>query len=144
MPAASKSNSRAGDAYASPTLRWVVLQHDVIPDRHFDLMIESKPGGSLHTWRCPQNPVAQHMTMAVRIANHRQRYLDYEGEVSGNRGRVVRVAAGAGRIRRIRQRVWLWETGDAMLVVAYRLTPVVTADERRWVIEQHASAGQTE
>jgi hypothetical protein len=35
---------------------------------------------------------------AVRIADHRYRYLDYEGEVSGGRGTVLRIASGRVRI----------------------------------------------
>lgn len=31
---------------------------------------------------------------AVRLSNHRYSYLDYEGEVGGGRGRVMRVAKG--------------------------------------------------
>ena len=132
----NESNSPAGDALASPALRWVVLYHDGVADPHFDLMIEAHPGGSLHTWRCEQNPLRQHVTSATRIANHRRHYLDYEGEVLGGRGRVSRVAEGRGRFRRVKQRTWLWEAGADALCGAYWMAPAVArAQSRRWMIE---------
>ncbi|HYE21433.1 MAG TPA: hypothetical protein VEA69_23500 [Tepidisphaeraceae bacterium] len=57
-------------------------------------MIESKPGGPLYTWRCPYIPTEIAVTPATRLPNHRPIYLDYEGPVSGGRGRVTRVAGG--------------------------------------------------
>ena len=81
-------------------LRYVVLRHEGIPDPHFDLMIEAEPGGELMTWRLPVWP-AQGADDAVAIANHRHAYLDYEGEISGGRGRVTRLAAGFCRLQPI-------------------------------------------
>jgi hypothetical protein len=136
-----ETNSNAGDANASPALRYVVLYHDGIADPHFDLMIESQPGGPLYTWRCPQNPVTQYVTVAARIANHRREYLDYEGPISGNRGRVTRVAAGVGRLERVRPRAWMWQLrGSNVTWHRYLLAPAVVRGNRRWVIEGHASA----
>src|SRR4051794_24914615 len=100
-------------------LRYVVLRHDGIPDPHFDLMIESRVGGPLYTWRCFQNPVSQYVTLAHRIANHRCHYLDYQGPLSGDRGVVSRIAAGRGRFRRVLPRVWLWEAGQHALYERY-------------------------
>jgi hypothetical protein len=139
----SASNSDAGDANVSPALRWVVLYHDEIHEPHFDLMIESQPGGFLHTWRCGQNPVGRCVTSAIRIANHRRHYLDYEGPVSGGRGRVTRVAAGSGRLRRVTPRAWLWEPGPDALYVTYRMAPApVRMKSRGWIIEgKDATAG---
>jgi hypothetical protein len=42
----------------------------------------------------PGNEVA-----AVQLADHRHAYLDYEGELSGERGTVIRVAEGSYRVR---------------------------------------------
>jgi hypothetical protein len=142
MTAENESNSGGGDAAASPPpLRYAVLRHEGIPDPHYDLMIESQPGGWLYTWRCPHNPLAQHVTLAIRLANHRRHSLDYEGPVSGNRGHVTRVAAGVGRVERIRRRTWLWEPGrgDAMYA-QYRLAPAGLGGRRRWVIEGQTCA----
>ncbi|MBI2899331.1 MAG: hypothetical protein HYY17_04055 [Planctomycetes bacterium] len=66
--------------------RFTVSRHEGGPEGdHFDLMLEA--GDVLRTWRIQhlnfENPQA-----AKRIQDHRKKYLDYEGEVSGRRGRV--------------------------------------------------------
>ena len=38
--------------------------------------------------------------IAEALADHRRAYLDYEGEVSRNRGEVIRIAAGAYEVLR--------------------------------------------
>jgi hypothetical protein len=67
--------------------RFVVLDHDH-PWPHFDLMLEAGP--VLWTWRleCPLEAGTEQS--AERIQDHRLHYLEYEGPVSGNRGRVFR------------------------------------------------------
>lgn len=55
---------------------------------------------------------------AVRIADHRPRYLRYEGPVSGNRGHVTRVSRGSIRHFDRAEQTWSiqieWENaGDA-------------------------------
>ena len=74
-------------------LRYVVLLHDGIAKPHFDLMFESSPGSALVTLRCDEWPVRDPGRME-RIGDHRREYLDYEGQVSGGRGFVRRVASG--------------------------------------------------
>jgi hypothetical protein len=101
------------------TVRYVVLHHTGVPDPHFDLMIESKPGGPLYTWRCPNNPVRAGVTAARRIANHRQAYLDFEGEISDNRGRVAPVAAGRCRFARDERRAWIFEPENPVAFASY-------------------------
>ncbi|GEM_PF-466274 len=52
---------------------------------HFDLMLES--GEALRTWRL--HHVGFESPQPARpLKDHRKKYLDYEGEVSGGRGRV--------------------------------------------------------
>jgi hypothetical protein len=70
--------------------RFVVLEHDH-PSRHWDLMLEEGP--SLWSWRLPAPP-GPGVQQAERTPDHRLLYLDYEGPVSGNRGKVVRWDAG--------------------------------------------------
>ncbi len=67
---------------------FVVLEHTDTVGVHYDLMIDE--GGALATWKCEQPPesaVAAPLACR-RIADHRRRYLDYEGDISGHRGRV--------------------------------------------------------
>ncbi len=73
----------------------VILRHDT-PDggSHLDWMI-LRESGLLMTFRVASRP--DHPGGAfegARLADHRAVYLDFEGEISGGRGRVTRVARG--------------------------------------------------
>jgi hypothetical protein len=85
--------------------RFVLLQHDH-PALHWDLMLEA--GEVLQTWRLPSVPVAGAQLMDTRIGDHRRVYLEYEGPVSGNRGRVIRWDAGEFE--------WLQQSESVLLV----------------------------
>lgn len=74
-------------------VRYVVLRHEGVAERHFDFMFETVPGGPLLTWRSLTWPIERE-TPLVRLGEHRRDYLDYEGPVSNDRGRVARVAGG--------------------------------------------------
>lgn len=67
--------------------RYVILEHDH-PRRHWDLMLEA--GEALCTWRLEAWPEDGVRIRAEPIGQHRKAYLDYEGTVSGGRGRVQR------------------------------------------------------
>lgn len=87
----------------------VILRHDT-PDGawHLDWMMLLE-NGQLMTFRVAERPdEAGGEFEATRLADHRAAYLDYEGEVSGGRGRVTRVARG--RVRLVEAR------GDRMVV----------------------------
>ncbi len=101
--------------------RFVLLYHECPPGyertSHWDLMLET--GDALRTWALEQLPRDWHAAhlqttafdprcppisddnsvVAESLANHRLTYLDYEGPLSDNRGRVSRVASGDFRIR---------------------------------------------
>src|SRR5262249_55736250 len=66
--------------------RFVILEHDH-PQLHWDLMLET--GDVLRTWRLGAPP-AEGEFSAEPSFDHRLLYLDYEGPISGDRGRVVR------------------------------------------------------
>ena len=51
-------------------------------------------GPVLWTWRLDAIPDRCASCQAIRIADHRPIYLDYEGPISGDRGEVRRVADG--------------------------------------------------
>ncbi len=77
--------------------RFVLLLHETPPGYprpvHYDLMLEM--GAALATWALAELPLAGGDSIAAeRLPDHRLEYLDYEGEVSGGRGRVVRVDSG--------------------------------------------------
>ncbi|MHB1424494.1 MAG: DNA polymerase ligase N-terminal domain-containing protein [Gemmataceae bacterium] len=67
--------------------RFVILEHDY-PLPHWDLMLEA--GAMLRTWRLSSPPRRGEVIRAVAVFDHRLIYLDYEGPISGNRGRVLR------------------------------------------------------
>ena len=69
-------------------MRYVILEHDH-PFLHWDFMIEEN--GVLTTWRMPLALSAQAAQFEAQgIGDHRLAYLDYEGPVSGGRGKVAR------------------------------------------------------
>lgn len=77
-------------------LRFAVLWHEM-PDNsrrasHFDLLLEDD--GTLRTWTFEQLPERGESVSGHELPRHRLAYLEYEGEVSGNRGTVRRVAGG--------------------------------------------------
>ena len=77
--------------------RFVILRHEMPPGRdrglHFDLMLEC--GGALRTWSLPEMPMADKPIQAEALPDHRLAYLDYEGPVSRERGRVAQWDHGA-------------------------------------------------
>jgi|SRR5579863_5816785 hypothetical protein len=67
--------------------RYVILEHDH-PHVHWDLMLEA--GERLRTWRLASAPEFDKAVVAEASFDHRLAYLEYEGPVSGGRGRVTR------------------------------------------------------
>ncbi len=74
--------------------RFVLLEH-VWNGVHWDFMLED--GDVLRTWAIDAPIVAGQDLPARALADHRRIYLEYEGEISGNRGCVRRVDAGTYR-----------------------------------------------
>jgi hypothetical protein len=100
--------------------RFVVLHHSGIDEPHFDLMFDTGPEGPLATWRSPIWPIDR-PTILQRLADHRREYLTFEGEVSGDRGRVDRVAEGACEAEMGGDQ-WTVRLGDAALVLDHQGT----------------------
>lgn len=74
----------------------VLLRHS-LPDgcQHFDWMLARDDFGPLLTFRLAEDiSLGRKRFIGPRLPDHRRRYLEYEGPVSGDRGRVDRVAAG--------------------------------------------------
>jgi hypothetical protein len=78
--------------------RYVLLEHVAAPDDpagiHYDLILED--GDACRTWRLSAIPRASGEACDAReIVRHRRAWLDaVEGEVSGGRGRIRRIAGG--------------------------------------------------
>jgi hypothetical protein len=84
--------------------RYVILWHE-LPETHrlaaertshWDLMLER--GEALRTWALADEPAIGRGGDAQPLPNHRLAYLEYEGPVSGNRGRVKRWDSGTYKI----------------------------------------------
>jgi hypothetical protein len=109
--------------------RFAVLRHEGVESPHFDLLIETAPGGALAAWRCEDWPIDRPASL-VRLPDHRSIYLDYEGPVSGNRGTVRRVAGGECRVS-VGAEGWMVDL-HAVPPVQLRLVP---AEGDRWRAE---------
>jgi hypothetical protein len=76
--------------------RFVLLRHEMpvshVRAAHFDLMLEAD--GVLVTWAASGLPEKGAAIEAERLADHRLKYLEYEGPISGDRGSVRRVDCG--------------------------------------------------
>lgn len=76
--------------------RFVVLLHETPAGyprgTHFDVMLEQ--GEVLRTWALAELPATGRSILADQLADHRTEYLAFEGDISGGRGRVCRVASG--------------------------------------------------
>ncbi len=73
--------------------KYVVLHHSAIAETHYDVLVEREHGGALQSWRAPVWPVSRQVVW-TEIPDHRPLYLDFEGDLSGQRGTVRRIAAG--------------------------------------------------
>ncbi len=85
--------TRQDGASHAPTRRFVLLEHRW-NGVHFDLMLETEPGGPLRTWAIDAEIVRGHDLPARELTPHRAIYLDYEGQISGGRGTVKRLDRG--------------------------------------------------
>jgi hypothetical protein len=111
--------------------RFAILDHDH-PFPHWDFLLEA--GTALRAWRLLEEPARGRVIAAESLPDHRLLYLDYDGPVSGGRGRVVRWdvgefvwdkedandvrvrlsggrVAGPVRVRLCEDGRWLWEWG---------------------------------
>jgi hypothetical protein len=85
--------------------RFVILKHVRQQDTHWDLMLELPGQELLATWQVHLPPEQWGPVVpAVRLPDHRRLYLEYEGEISGNRGHVTWVDEGTAEVLQTGQR----------------------------------------
>lgn len=104
--------------------RFALLAHTGHGPDHWDLMVQA--GEALATWQLPQDPrnlLTGQSLACRRLGDHRQVYLDYQGEVSGGRGRVKRLDAGLCEVMEDGD-VWRLVVGEGGLAGRWRLTRV--------------------
>jgi hypothetical protein len=109
------------------SLRFVILHHEGVDDPHFDIMLETSPASSLATWRSPVWPITE-PTSLEQLADHRPDYLEFEGEISGGRGRVRRIESGTCHLLQDAGggKLIEWEKSDSRSLVFLRI------DRQRW------------
>ena len=84
-------------------MRWAILRHDVPGEGwHLDLLLARPDSDGLATFRVAAPATAALLGAtrpcvlpASRLPDHRRLYLDFEGELSGGRGTVSRLASGS-------------------------------------------------
>ena len=116
--------------------RFVIQLHRTGEGSHYDLMIEHGPDAPLATWRVgvlpgdlPRGGAAE----ATAMPDHRRRYLDYEGPISGDRGTVE--IADAGKAAVAVESAGRWEVELAGCGFAGRF--VLTRDQGdRWSLSR--------
>jgi hypothetical protein len=140
--------------------RFVLLYHECPPNyerpSHWDLMLES--GATLRTWALERLPrdwraiqsltaktyptcasIAQsNAVAAAELGTHRPDYLQLEGPLSGDRGTVIRVAAGSYRSEIEQPDRWRVALAGNELTGYLTLTRLVP-DSSQWTLEyEHA------
>ena len=114
--------------------RFVLHKHSGYGPTHWDLMLEIDE--ALATWRIAADPLAAspgEPIEAVRIHDHRKAYLDYEGDVSNDRGEVRAQDAGALSDLSCDADLWTFESGGAILKGRFEMRRV-DADADAWVL----------
>ena len=86
--------------------RFVISEHVMGKQRHWDLMLEAE--GVLATWQVPEAPGlwAQSRLECRKLPDHRLKYLDYEGPISGSRGTVRIAASGEYDRQQVTEDCW--------------------------------------
>ena len=108
--------------------RFVLLEH-LWNGVHWDFMLER--GEILRTWAIDSPIVAGRDLPARALGDHRRIYLEYEGEISGGRGRVRRLDSGT-------YRALLWSADRVQIEIAG--SQLAGAVELRFVGEEPLGA----
>ena len=117
-------------------MRYVILHHQTPPgyvrESHWDLMWEeSADTGELVTWAIYGEPRVGAKLAAESLPLHRRDYLEYEGQVSDDRGRVTRWDQGLLAINeQTESRIQLRLDGDRLQCSA----ELRRADDQCWNI----------
>ena len=113
-------------------LRYVILWHHDIPEPHYDMMFESAPGSDLATWRSLVWPI-ESQTPLIRLRNHRRAFLDYQGQLTGQRGRVQRIATGEFQLQIGEDGVWNIKLLSGAPPMTFAIRQI---DAERWLAAQ--------
>lgn len=126
QPAAPRSAGR----------RYAILHHTVRDGEHWDLLLEGDD--ALATWQLASRPVGCSALpiSATRLPDHRKIYLEYEGPISGDRGRVTRIDDGEYRPLDRRADRHLFELEGRVLRGRFCLSRATADPPDRWTLSQ--------
>jgi hypothetical protein len=104
---------------------YVILHHTAHGPEHWDFMLDT--GNALATWQLLDDPsllnIENHDPIrATRIGDHRRAYLNYEGPVSGGRGKVHRIDQGTCEMIEQTKKSWTIHLKGTILQGTFRLT----------------------
>jgi hypothetical protein len=116
-------------------LLWHELSDGSGRPSHYDLMLEGD--GVLSTWAIDSLPTPGTTLAAMQLADHRLAYLQYEGEIRGGRGTVVR--KDAGTYRTLKKSTERWQLAIEGSLLQGHLTLERQADQR-WTVSLSAEA----
>ncbi|MEQ9616968.1 MAG: hypothetical protein RLN60_02915 [Phycisphaerales bacterium] len=124
-----------------PALPFVILRHvyDDEPEKdHFDFLFETEEGfdenaRTLVAFRSLALDDDGFMFTAERLENHRRLYLDYEGPISGGRGRVLRIRSGTAFLRDAGVTLAVWYRFDDDPDMETRYAVACHANDDRWL-----------
>ena len=87
--------------------RFAVLKHVRQTDIHWDLLLQLPDRPLLATWqiRVPPAVWSSHFQAipAIAIPDHRLIYLDFQGQIDGDRGHVTHVDGGILNLQRVEE-----------------------------------------
>ena len=113
--------------------RFVILHHLAPTGEHWDLMLER--GDVLLAWQLTSRPAdrAACPIKCIRVADHRKRYLDYEGPISGGRGIVTRFDRGCFELLEFTEDRITFELSGDVLSGRFRLDRPAESGRSQWV-----------
>ncbi len=108
-------------------VQYVLLHHTGVVPEHFDLMVHLPGEEKLVTWRILTPPETWRSSSpeAERIGDHRLAYLEFEGNLSGNRGQVKRVGQGIACLTATNETMYLLRF-DESTIAELQLPAVLT------------------
>ncbi len=90
--------------FKEKVFRFAVLKHVRQTDIHWDLLLQLPDRPLLATWQIRVAPAAWNSQFeaipAIAIPDHRLIYLDFQGEIPGDRGHVTHVDGGVLKLQR--------------------------------------------
>lgn len=112
---------------------YVILRHEQLNGTHWDLMLDL--GEALATWQLRSDPsgladsAVEAKIPALRIADHRRAYLEYEGPVSSDRGHVTRVDSGTYEVINHSPCGWTVRLAGTLLAGNFKLSATIPDKE---------------